>query len=111
MWLICRICGDGSQLQNLWRHFDQPGGPKLFSKLVSALGRLLNEKPVLLGMGTQMNGIGVGGIEGHNAHGGYLDMGIGMVTSAASAGLTTVNSMIGTGTGGLGNHSGMKLRL
>lgn len=58
-----------------------------------------------------MNGLGVSVGEGANGHGGYLDMGIGMVTSAASVGITTVNSMIGSGNGGLGAHSGMKLRL
>lgn len=57
-----------------------------------------------------MNGIGVS-VADPNAHGGYLDMGIGMMASAASAGITTVGTMMGTGAGGLGAHSGMKLRL
>lgn len=81
----------------------------MFQNLVSALGRLLNEKPVLLGIGTQMHGLDIAADGGN--HGGYIDMGIGMMASAASAGITTVNSMIGTSSGGLGAQSSMKLRL
>jgi hypothetical protein len=100
----------------------------VFAKLVAALGRLLNEKPVLLGSCAQMNGIdvhstlsnmssdtlagggGVAGLAGHG-HGGYLDMGLGMMASAANVGINTVGSMIGGPGGGLGAHSGLKLRL
>jgi hypothetical protein len=42
---------------------------------------------------------------------GYFDMGLGMVASAASVGVSTVSSMMGTMGGGLGSHSGLKLRL
>lgn len=42
---------------------------------------------------------------------GYLDMGLGMVASAASVGVSTVNAMMGASGGGLGPHSAMKLRL
>ena len=106
-----RICGDGAQLRTIWSHFDRHGGSELFRKIVSALSRLLNEKPVLLGMGVQMNGIGVPSTDNLHSHAGYLDMGLGIMASAASAGITTVNSMMSSGTGGLGAHSGMKLRL
>ena len=83
----------------------------MFSKIVSALGRLVNEKPILLGAGPQMHGLGVPTTEGANGHAGYLDMGIGMVASAASAGMSTVNSMMRATGGGLGPHSAMKLGL
>ena len=54
-----------------------------------------------------MHGLGTTAGEGINGHAGYLDMGIGMVASAASAGM----SMMGATGGGLGPHSGMKLGL
>ena len=103
------ICGDGNLLQTIWSKFDRSDGPKLFSKLVNALGRLVSERPVLLGIGVQMHGVGVPTGDGHSA--GYLDMGIGMVTSAASAGMSTVNSMIRSSGGGLGPQSALKLKL
>lgn len=129
--LTSSICGDGTLLQNIYRQFDSaPSSLKLFAKVVSALGRLLNEKPVLLGACAQINGLdvhshlgGTGSSEalagsgagalaaGHGGHGGYLDMGLGMMASAANAGINTVGSMIGGPGGGLGAHSGMKLRL
>lgn len=109
--LTSRICGDSTLLQSIWNHYDHPNGPKLFFKIVSSLGRLVNEKPVLLGVGSQMHGLGIPSTEGAHAHAGYLDMGIGMVASAANAGMSTVNSMIGATGGGLGPHSGMKLGL
>lgn len=133
------ICGDGKLLQNIFVQFDAsassaateatPSGPKVFAKLVAALGRLLNEKPVLLGSCAQMNGTdvhstlshmsgdaatsggGVAALAAGHGHGGYLDMGLGMMASAANVGINTVGSMIGGPGGGLGVHSGMKLRL
>lgn len=139
MQLTRRICGDGKLLQNIFSQFDTPSSsvsteattpnPKVFAKLVAALGRLLNEKPVLLGSCGQMNGIdvhstmsntsgdtpanggGAAALTAGHGHGGYLDMGLGMMASAANVGITTVGSMIGGPGGGLGAHSGMKLRL
>ncbi len=94
-------------MQSIWKHYDQNGGSKLFLKIVSALGRLVNERPGLLGVGPQMHGLGIPSTEGTSGNAGYLDMGIGMVASAASAGM----SIMGATGGGLGPQSGMKLRL
>ncbi|WVQ85868.1 hypothetical protein IAT38_008036 [Cryptococcus sp. DSM 104549] len=114
------ICGDPILLQSIYTHFDaSESGPKLYSKIVSALSRLVNEKPALLGIGSQMQGLGVpttdpsspGGHGHHPQHGGYLDMGLGMVASAASAGVSTMNAMMGAAGAGLGPQSTMKLRL
>ncbi|RXK40656.1 hypothetical protein M231_02113 [Tremella mesenterica] len=105
------ICGDAALLQDIWIHYDQPGEPGLFAKLISSLGRLVNEKPTLLGIGTKMQGLGVPAVEGHHSNPGYLDMGIGMVASAASVGVSTVSSMIGAQGAGLGPQSAMKLKL
>ncbi|ORX41097.1 guanine nucleotide exchange factor in Golgi transport N-terminal-domain-containing protein [Kockovaella imperatae] len=112
------ICGDTALLRTIWTNFDQPeNGPKIFGKIIASLGRLVNEKPALLGIGSQMHGLGIPHSEamstgaGTGSSGGYLDMGIGMVASAASAGITTVGSMMGTGSSGLGPQSAMKLKL
>ncbi|KAK4688854.1 hypothetical protein P7C73_g1265, partial [Tremellales sp. Uapishka_1] len=91
-------------IRGIWSHFDHADGPKLFSKLISAMGHLLNEKPALLGIGTQMQGLGVPAVEAGSStsvNAGYLDMGIGMVATAASVGVSTVSSFMGSG-GGLG---------
>ena len=97
-------------MQSIWSLYDQVREPKLFENIVSTLGRLVSEKPVLLGAGPHMHGVGVPSTEASTGQAGYLDMGIGMVASAANAGLSTVNSMIGA-TGGLGSHSSIRLRL
>lgn len=111
-----RICGDYTLLQNIYTRYDKTEGPKLYNRIVSALSHLVNEKPALLGIGTQMHGLGVPATDlsssNPNLHAaGYLDMGLGMVASAASVGVSTVNAMMGAGGGGLGSHSAMKLRL
>lgn len=105
------ICGDGKLLQSLYSQFDQNGDPKLFSKLVSSLSRLMNEKPNLLGVSDQMHGLGVptGDVAGSSS--GYLDIGFGMVATAANVGVSTVSSMMGSQGGGLGTQSGLKLKL
>lgn len=54
-----------------------------------------------------MHGIGIPSTDVVNGHAGYLDRGIGIVASAASAGMT----MMGGAGGGLGSQSGMKLGL
>ncbi|GMK54425.1 hypothetical protein CspeluHIS016_0110110 [Cutaneotrichosporon spelunceum] len=105
------ICGDPALLRVIWSQYDRPDGPKLFAKLVSALGRLINEKPALLGVGVQMHGLGVPAGSTDHVNASYLDMGIGMVASAASVGVSAVGSLVASGNGGLGSHSAMKQRL
>lgn len=70
---------------------------------------MLNEKPALFGVSSQIHGIGVPS-DSTNASG-YFDVGLGIVSAAASAGVNTVTSMMGSEKGGLGLHSGMKQRL
>jgi hypothetical protein len=98
-----RICGDGALLLVIFAQYDAKGS-KVYSKLVTSLGKLVCEKPALLGVGGQMYG------QAPSAEQGYLDMGIGMMASAASAGITTVGTMTGS-TAGLGPHSALRLRL
>jgi hypothetical protein len=56
-----------------------------------------------------MRGLGVPSGDGPNA--GYLDIGFGMVASAANVGVSTVSSMMGSQEGGLGPQSSLKLKL
>lgn len=106
-----RICGDSALLQRLYLQYDGPDGPKIFAKMVSALGRLINEKPQLLGICTQMEGLGVPHAEAGNGQGSLMDMSIGMMASAASVGVSTVSSMMGQTGAGLGSQSAPKLKL
>lgn len=71
----------------------------------------MNEKPNLLGVSDQMHGLGVPSGDGNGPNSGYLDIGFGMVASAANAGVSTVSSMMGSQGGGLGPHSSLKLKL
>lgn len=105
------IAGDPVLLRAIWTQYDTPNGPKLFAKLVSALGRLINEKPALLGVGSQMHGLGVPASSTDNVNAGYFDMGIGMVASAASVGVSAMSAMVASSGGGLGPHSAVKQRL
>ncbi|WVW80931.1 hypothetical protein I302_102922 [Kwoniella bestiolae CBS 10118] len=115
--IIRGICGDTQLLQSIYSHYDSVENTptKLYNKIVTSLSRLINEKPILLGIGTQMHGLGVPHTDptspGTNPHASYLDLGIGMVSSAATAGVNTMNAMMGGQGGGLSSASGVKLRL
>jgi hypothetical protein len=105
------ICGDAALLQTLFELYDAPetGSPKLFARLISALSHLINEKPALMGSSAEIHGLG---LPTESANGsGYLDMGLGIVSAAASAGVSTVSSMMGSTGGGLGQHPSVKQRL
>ncbi|EGO23125.1 hypothetical protein SERLADRAFT_439867 [Serpula lacrymans var. lacrymans S7.9] len=110
-------------IRNIWDRYDaQQPGSKVFSSLISALKRLLTEKPALLGVSSQMFGVGVSAHavgEGLSASGsgssssGYgLDVGgmAGMVATAASATVSGVVGMMGSGGGLSVQGSAMKLQ-
>lgn len=71
----------------------------------------MNEKPNLLGASDQMHGLGVPTGDGTGPNSGYLDIGFGMVATAANVGVSTVSSMMGSQSGGLSAQSGLKLKL
>jgi hypothetical protein len=106
------ISSDPVVLRAIWTQYDKAGGPKLFAKIVSAFGHLVNEKPTHLGVSSQIYGLDVPPTALASNQAGYFDMGIGMVASAASVGVSAVGAMVGSGQGGgLGFHSTMKQRL
>ena len=77
--------------------------------MITALKRLVTEKPGLLGVSSQMSGVGV--LSSGDVNYG-LDVGgvAGMVATAASATVSGVAGLIGTGTGLSVQGSSMKLQ-
>ncbi|KAF7329520.1 Protein MON2 [Mycena kentingensis (nom. inval.)] len=101
------LCSDAELVRNVWARYDaKQAGSNVFSALITALKRLVTEKPALLGVSTQIFGIGV---QPEGGAGGYEGV-AGMVANAASATVSGVVGMIG-GTGGLSlQGSAMKLQ-
>lgn len=71
----------------------------------------MTEKPNLLGVSDQIHGLGLPKGDAAGSSSGYLDIGFGMVATAANVGVSTVSSMMGPQSGGLGAQSGLKLKL
>ncbi|KAG6844369.1 hypothetical protein H0H87_007445 [Tephrocybe sp. NHM501043] len=105
------LCSDAELMRNVWDRYDaQDSGAKVFASLVTALKRLITEKPVLLGVCTQIAGLGVTAEQTGSTY--SLDMGgmAGRVATAASATVSGVVGMMGS-SGGLSLHgSAMKLQ-
>lgn len=99
------LCSDAELIRNLWDRYDaEESGSKVFSSLISSLKRLVTEKPALLGVSSQMMGVGAPSHpESGSSYG--LDVGgvAGMVANAAataaSATVSGVVGMIGAGAG------------
>ncbi|KAG5719178.1 MON2 like protein [Termitomyces sp. T112] len=99
------LCSDAELMRNVWDRYDaQESGAKVFASLVTALKRLITEKPAILGVGTQMAGVGV------YAEATSSTYSLERVATAASATVSGVVGMIGS-SGGLSLHgSSMKLQ-
>jgi hypothetical protein len=96
-------------MRNVWIRYDaQNAGSKVFTALVTALKRLVMEKPALLGIGAQMMGVGVntGSDIALDSVGGVA----GMVANAATATVSGVVGMISSGPGLSVQSSSMKLQ-
>ncbi|KAH9917524.1 uncharacterized protein B0H18DRAFT_1123603, partial [Fomitopsis serialis] len=109
------LCSDAELIRNVWERYDaEEGGSKVFTSLITALKRLVTEKPALLGVCTQMFGVGVPTSSGSSSDlTGYgLDVGgvAGMVATAASATVSAGLSMIGSEAGLSLHSSAMKLQ-
>lgn len=107
-----RLCSDGELVRNLWERYDaQENGSKVVSSLITALKRLVTEKPGLLGVSQQMGGIGVQP-ESSSATGatGAAAYGLDMAGRVASATVSGVVTMIGGEAGLSINGSSMKLQ-
>lgn len=101
------ICSDAELMRNIWARYDsQSDGSKVFTSLLAALKRLLTEKPALLGVGTQMGGVGVQAEGGH-----HHDSVVGVAGRVASATVSGVAGIIGAGGHGLSlQGSSMKVQ-
>ena len=98
-------------MRNVWARYDaEDTGSKVFTSLVTALNRLVTEKPHLLGVSSQMVGAHLPAGEGASAS--VLDVGgvAGMVASAASATVSGMVGMIGSEAGLSVQGSAMKLQ-
>ena len=103
------LCSDAELIRNIWDCYDAPkSGSKALTSLITALKRLVTERPAVLGVGSQMAGIGVQSEASPSSAAAY---GLDMAGRVASATVSGVVGMIGSGGGGLSLHgSSMKLQ-
>ena len=103
------LCSDAELIRNMWDCYDAPkSGSKALTSLITALKRLVTEKPAILGVGPQMGGIGIQPEPSASSAAAY---GLDMAGRVASATVSGVVGMIGSGGGGLSLHgSAMKLQ-
>ncbi|KAJ6531650.1 hypothetical protein DFH09DRAFT_1409114 [Mycena vulgaris] len=81
------LCSDAELMCNVWARYDaHHSGSNVFTALITALKRLVTEKPAVLGVSTQMFGVGVQP-DGASSSGYGLDVAgmAGIVATAASA--------------------------
>ncbi|TFY51708.1 hypothetical protein EVG20_g10873, partial [Dentipellis fragilis] len=107
MEIIRGLCSDAEFIRNIWQRYDArntaESGSQVFVALITALKRLLTEKPAVLGVSQQMFGLGVHGhgpdSPASSVYG--LDVGgvAGMVATAASATVSNVVGMMGSEAG------------
>jgi hypothetical protein len=103
-----RLCSDAELLRNLWERYDaQDDGPKVVNSLITALKRLVTERPALLGQSLHMSGIGVQAELASGAAAYGLDM-AGRVASATVSGVAGIMGVAGSGLSVQG--SSMKLQ-
>lgn len=94
-------------MRSIWARYDgKDSGSKVYGSLVTALKRLITEKPSLLGVNQSMLGVGV---PNETASTG-LDGVAGRVATAASATVSGVVGMISSSTGLSLQGSSMKLQ-
>lgn len=116
MEIIRGLCNDAELMRRVWERYDtQEGSSKLFGSLISVLKRLVTEKPALLGVSSQMFGVGVSShqtdVTTSTSSSGF-DVGsvAGMVANAASSTVTGVMGMMGSEHGLSLSTSAMKLQ-
>ena len=110
-----RLCTDAELIHNVWAPYDaEQSGSNVFTSLITALNRLVTEKPALLGVGSQLFGMGVSSHSGDSpvTSSSNFDVGAvaGMVATAASATVSGVVGIMGSGGGLSLQGSAMKLQ-
>ncbi|KAF7416059.1 hypothetical protein PC9H_002319 [Pleurotus ostreatus] len=106
MEIIRGLCSDADLVRTIWDRYDaqKDASSQVLSSLVSALKRLITEKPALLGVSAQMFGVGV---PEQAVEGGVVEGVKGMVGATVS-GVAGVVSM-GMGMGGGGGGAGLSV--
>ncbi|CAE7121297.1 unnamed protein product [Rhizoctonia solani] len=119
MEIVRGLCSDEELIRGIWERYDSRGSGSsgVFSALITALRRLATEKPGLLGVSSQMGGIGVSTrdaaaeIAGSSSvYGGNVGLVAGMVASAATTTISGVVGMMASGPGLSVSGSSMKLQ-
>ncbi|KIL71464.1 hypothetical protein M378DRAFT_65148 [Amanita muscaria Koide BX008] len=111
MEIIRGLCNDAELIRNMWARYDaRDNGSKVFTALVTALKRLVTEKPALLGVSTQTGGIGVVPDVMGAGHGLDVSTVAGRVATAATATVSGVVGMMGPAAGLSVQGSSMKLQ-
>jgi hypothetical protein len=95
-------------MRNIWARYDgQESESKIFTTLMTALKRLITEKPALLGVSHSIFGVGV---QHESTTSLSLDGVAGRVATAASATVSGVVGMMGSSAGLSPQGSSMKLQ-
>ena len=102
-------------MRSIWERYDAEENTtsKIFTSLLAVLNKLLTEKPAILGVGTQMFGVGISpqSTDSVSSSGaGYGFDVAGMVANAASATVSGVVGMMGSEHGLSVAGSSMKLQ-
>ncbi|CCO28933.1 Protein MON2 homolog [Rhizoctonia solani AG-1 IB] len=118
MEIVRGLCSDEDLMRGIWERYDSrdSGSSGVFTALITALRRLATEKPGLLGVSSQMGGIGVSTrdaaaeIAGSSSvYGGNVGLVAGMVANAAT---NTISGVVGMMAGGPGlNIPGSSMKL
>lgn len=123
MEIVRGLCSDQELMRGIWERYDSrvqsagSGSSGVFSALVTALRRLATEKPSLLGVSSQMGGVGVSTkdaaaeIAGNSSvYGGNVGLVAGMFATAATTTISGVVGMMAVGPGLSVSNSAMKLQ-
>ena len=109
---ILRLCSDAELIRKMWDRYDaKDSGSKAVTALITAIKRLVTEKPALLGVGVQMGGVGIQTEVSPVAQTpSAASYGLDMAGRVASATMSGVVGMIAGGAGLSAQTSSMKLQ-
>ena len=103
------MCSDAELIRSIWGRYDaQETGSNVITSLITALKRLITERPSTLGVGSQIHGVGVNSDAPGSAP--SASGMTGMVATAASATVSGVVGMMGSGAGLSLQGASMKLQ-
>ncbi|KAF5319150.1 hypothetical protein D9619_008506 [Psilocybe cf. subviscida] len=109
------LCSDAELIRKMWDRYDaKESGSRAVTALITAIKRLVTERPALLGVGVQMGGVGVqtevSPVAATPSAVGAAAYGLDMAGRVASATMSGVVGMIAGGAGLSTQTSSMKLQ-